>query len=138
MESEKWQSIPTPSLEDVTTRARQKFIKTKTYAPTLPTHLLHGRLREGYDFIQAAWDTVDSLVQEGVDIDELFGRIKRETTTSPDDTDWAALNGLETWDEILQHLVKEIILKEMPNKYPELVEENNKRMRLCKVLPPSR
>jgi len=121
------QPVRKPSLEELLNKTRQDFINTETYDPTLPAHPDHGKIREGYTFGDAAWTTVDTLSEEGVDIFELLSKVARETKVSPTDTDWAGMNGLETWEEIIEDIVQKIIKSEMPNRFPELVEENKRR-----------
>lgn len=120
-------------LEAILKRARDRFLGQETYDPTLPSHPLHGKMKEGYTFYMAARDAVGDLREPPADIDmvTLAARMMRETIAKPDDgIDWGGIDGIKSWDEVAEFIVANIIHRELPKKYPELIAENERRRAL--------
>lgn len=119
--------VETPSFEDVMSLAQIKFIEKETIDPTLPGHPLHGELRVGNTFMHVSCEVVDGLVDAGVNVAKLTGKLISEATfpltTNLDINDY-------TFEGVYVALARRVVAEEMPLRFPDLVRENKIRSAL--------
>lgn len=124
--------IPQPSFSEVMGLARKRFLEKDVFDPTLPTHPRHGKIESGYSFSIASFDVADALKESGVDMHELSMRMLKETTSNAEDVDWSTVD-FKTWDELPVFIVSEIVGLEMSLKFPDLIEEDKRRVAMDEV-----
>lgn len=122
-----------PSIEALTDRTVERFLRQKTFDPTLPVHPLHGKELAGYTLNQASFDVVQDLVDSGANVRILAGKLLATAQAAPRDIiDWGGLDDT-SWDDVSQFIAREILLCEVMEKHPELLQEDRRRLSFHRV-----